>query len=257
MNYLFRFGHFTGGISSVRDKKLIFPAILLATAFSGAAYATPLNGTLQFGGNVMISTDINTGDGTLTFQKVAGQNYTFTVDGASGDLSFLMGGGIESPIGTVIAPINTPLNIPDFLIFVNDPDLSFTLTYVYGGIDGTAGCVVDPTHYVPGGLCTPPDSPYNLQDLAPTGGGPNSSASFVVEGLLVNGQDALPATITFTAASTGESFEQILFDQATGHPDIITYGAQLQTFTPEPNTYCLTLGGLLLLAGGIRRRSNR
>jgi hypothetical protein len=69
-----------------------------------------------------------------------------------------------------------------------------------------------------------------------------------------------PATVTFTASSTGKSLEQLLNDQENGTADVIAYGTQLQTVVvPEPSAKnSLMLGAGFLLAGSIfRRRKTR
>jgi hypothetical protein len=232
-------------------KPRMVPAILFAAAvFPLCAIAGPLNGGINFSGDVTVTTNTTTGAGTLTFNQVAGQTYTFVIDSATGDFAGLSGGGKASTIGTSIAPVDTPLDIPDFLMFNNDPTLSFTLTYVYAGVDNPAGCFLPAA---PGVTCTPPNTPYNLQDLAAN----NASASFVVQGFLLKNGVESPATVTFTAASTGESFQDLLANQAAGGSNKITYGAQLITIAsaPEPATYSsIMLGGILVLAGVIRRR---
>lgn len=248
----------------MKGRKYLAPAIFVAAAsIPLCASATTINNGLHFSGDVTISTDPMTGNGTLTFDNVTGQNYTFTIDAASGNLSGLTGGGTAKPIGSVTAPINTKIDIPDFLTFVNNPNLSFTLTYVFGGIDGTGGCSADPNTYVPGTTCSPAGTPYNLQDLVSTLGNKTSSASFVVEGILVDGSTQTPASITFSSADTGESLEQILNDQEHGISDTITFGAQLiagSSTTPsvaEPATSSLMLGAGLVLVGCMFRNRNR
>ena len=174
-----------------------------------------------------------------------------TVDNGTGFFSGLIGFGNEANFGAVSAPINTAINIPNTVTFTNTTD-TFTMTRVYGGIDGVSGCSDLVSHEADGNLCSPAGTPYNLQDIAPNG--TNSSATFVVAGFLVDGGTLNPATITFTAASTGKSFEQILHDQENGVADVITYGAQLQTVAPEPGTQSLVLGAALLMAGSMFRR---
>lgn len=237
--------------------------LVAAAAFPFCLSATTINNGFHFSGDVTITTNTTTGAGTLTFDDVAGQDYTFTVDEASGTLSSLTGGGNEMTIGTTTAPVNTNIDIPDFLTFVNDPNLSFTLTYVYAGVDGTSGCSANPSNFTPGSTCSPAGSPYNLQDLVSTLGNQTSSASFVVSGYLDNGGVDTPASITFSSADTGESYEQILYDQEHGVPDTITYGAQLiegsssTSATPEPATSSLMVGAGLVLIGCAFRRNRR
>jgi hypothetical protein len=62
------------------------------------------------------------------------------------------------------------------------------------------------------------------------------------------------AVEAFTAASTGTSLEQVLYDQEHRLPDAISFGAQHQTTASEPGTPSLMLGGFLLLAAGMFRR---
>lgn len=240
------------------------PAIFLAAAaFPFCLSASSITNGLHFSGDVTITTNTTTGAGTLTFDDVAGQDYTFTIDDASGTLAGLTGGGNEKTIGTANAPVNTAIDIPDFLTFVNNPNLSFTLTYVYAGVDGTGGCSANPSNFTPGNTCSPAGSPYNLQDLVSTLGQNTSSASFVVSGQLIDNGVAENASITFSSADTGESYEQILYDQEHGVPDTITYGAQLNvspattSATPEPATSSLMMGAGLVLVGCMFRRNRR
>lgn len=240
------------------------PAIFLAAAaFPFCLSASSITNGLFFSGDVTITTNTSTGAGTLTFDDVAGQAYTFTVDSATGTLTGLTGGGNEINIGTTTAPVNTAVNIPDFLTFVNTPDLSFTLTYVYAGVDATAGCSANPANFTPGNTCSPAGTPYNLQDLVNTLGEKTSSASFVVSGDLIDNGVSDAASITFSSADTGESYEQILYDQEHGVPDTITYGAQLNvspvttSATPEPATSSLMMGAGLVLVGCMFRRNRR
>lgn len=235
-----------------------FAMLLAAAAFPICATATTINGGLHFSGDVTISTNTTTGEGFLTWDDVASQTYTFTIDSGTGDLSGLSGGGSEADINSSIAPINTPIDIPDFLTFVNDSGLSFTLTYVYGGVDGTAGCSDNPSNFTPGDTCSPAGTPYNLQDLVNSLGQDTSSASFVVEGFLVDGGTDTPANITFSSADTGKSYEQILLDQSNGTADVITYGAQLNTgAVPEPGTSLMVGAGFVLLGCLLRHRNRR
>jgi hypothetical protein len=233
--------------------KSIIPALAAAIiALPLCLSANTITGGIHLSGDVTITTVA--GVGMISFNSLPNPNsaFTFTVNNGSGAFTGLSGFGDETNINSSTAPIDTPLNIPDFLTFQDTPD-TFTLTFVYGGTDGAAGCSDVPGHAASGNLCTPPGTPYNLQDLAPNGA--DSSASFVLSGFLMDGGTANPANITVTAASTGKSYEQILFDQEHGTADVITYGAQLQTVVaPEPGTPSLMLGAFFLLAGHMLRR---
>jgi hypothetical protein len=215
----------------------------IITAIAAVVTAFPISAStftvgIHFSGDVTITTV--GGVSMISFNALPSPNsaYTSTVDSGSGFFSGLNGFGDETDFSSASAPINTPLNISDILTFQNTPD-TFTMTYVYGGVDGTAGCSDVLAHAASGNLCTPAGTPYNLEDLAPTG--EDSSATFVVAGFLMGGGTGNPATITVTAASTGKSYEQILNNQEHGVADVITYGAQLQTIAPELGTSYLML----------------
>jgi hypothetical protein len=244
-----------------RTRSLIGAIITVAALFPAGASATTIVGSLFFSGDVTLTTDDNPmsptfGDGTLTFDPVMGQSYDFTVDDGMGFFSGLTGGGDAATFGAANAPVSTTpnVNIP-FLTFVNSP-VTFSITNVFPGVDGTGGCSDNVANEANGNICTPAGTPFNLQDIAPDG--TDSSATFVVYGNLISGGMDTPATITFTASSTGKSLEQLLFDQEHGTADVITYGAQLQTIAPEPATHSLMLAACFLLAGSMfRRRKTR
>ena len=230
--------------------------IAVVASFPFSAVANSLSGGLHFSGDLTITTDTNPssptfGAGTITFNDVTATTHTFTIDSGTGDFGGFSGQGDEKTIGTASAPIDTLVNIADFLTFVSSP-VTFTLTEVYGGVDPPAGCSANVALEANGNLCSPFGTPFNLQDIAPNG--TNSTASFVVLGFLTSNGTNTPAIITFTAASTGKSFERLLSDQQAGLADTITYGAQLQALAPEPSTWRFMLAGCLLMAFGIFRR---
>jgi hypothetical protein len=232
-------------------------AALSVAVFPLCVSAATIAGGIHFSGDVVVTTTALQGS-VLSFDFLPSPNsaYTFTVDNGSGFFQGLSGFGDETNFSSATAPINTAINIPDAVTFSNTPD-TFTMTWVYPGVDGVAGCSDVAAHAADGNTCSPTGTPYNLQDIAPNG--QNSSATLVVAGYLVDGTTNNPATITFTAASTGKSFEQILHDQANGTADVITYGAQLETVVvPEAGTQFLMLGAGLILAGSMfRRRKTR
>ena len=234
-------------------KSIITALAAVVIAFPVCASANTISGGIHFSGDVTITT--SAGNGLLTFDFLPAPEGadTFTVDNGNGFFAGLGGFGDESNFGALSAPVDTTVNIPE-LTFTNTPD-TFVMTDVFGGIDSAAGCSDVVANAASGNTCTPPGTPFNLQDIAPNG--QNSSATFVVTGYILDGGTQNPATITFTAASTGKSLEQILNDQENGVPDVITFGAQLQTLAvvaPEPGTSSLMLGAGLLLAGGMLRR---
>jgi hypothetical protein len=234
-------------------KSVITALAAAVIAFPVCASANTIIGGIHFGGDVTITTDIS-GNGELTFDFLPPPNGsdTFTVTNGNGFFAGLGGFGVETNFGALTAPVNTPVSINPELTFTDTPD-TFVMTEVFAGTDPSAQCTAVVANAASGNLCTPPGTPFNLQDLAPNG--TDSSATFVVTGYILDGTTHNPANITFTAASTGKSLEQILFDQEHGVADVITFGAQLQTVAPEPETTSLMLGAcLLLVGGGILRR---
>ena len=237
-------------------KSVITAIAAVVIALPVCASANTITGGIHFSGDVTISTTAGNGMLTFDFLPPPESAETFIVDSGSGFFAGLGGFGDESNFSSLAAPVGTTVSIPE-LTFTGTPD-TFTMTEVFAGIDSPLGCIDNPALAAPGNTCSVPGTPYNLQDLGPTG--QNSSATFVVEGYILDGTTHNAATITFTAASTGKSFEQILLDQANGVADVITFGAQLQispptiTQTPEPGTTSLILGAGLLLAGGMLRR---
>jgi hypothetical protein len=241
-------------MSHVKSVITVIAAVVIGLPV--CASANTITGGIHFSGDVTISTTAGNGLLTFDFLPAPHNTDTFIVDSGSGFFAGLGGFGEETNFGSLLAPVNTMVNIPE-LTFTDTPD-TFVLTEVFSGIDGIGGCSAVPGNAASGNTCSPAGTPYNLQDLPPTG--QNSSATFVVTGYILDGATQNLATITFTAASTGKSFEQILLDQENGVADVITFGAQLQitpptiTQTPEPGTPSLMLGAGLLLAGGMLRR---
>jgi hypothetical protein len=237
--------------------KTVFTAVAaVVMAFPMCMSANSITGGIHFTGDVTISTVAGMGMVTFDFLPSPNAADTFIVTSGNGFFAGLGGFGDESNFSSVTAPVNTIVSIPE-LTFTGTPD-TFVMTEVFAGTDSALHCSSNPALATAGNTCTVPGTPYNLQDLAPNG--QNSSATFVVLGYILDGTTKNAATITFTAASTGKSFEQILNDQANGVADVITFGAQLQTTgvtgppTPEPGTTTLMLGAGLLLAGGMFRR---
>src|ERR1700722_13298514 len=113
-------------------------------------------------------------------------NITGTVDISLGSISFVNGafnvnapaaaqqGGFTTLAGTTgaIENITTPpddtgitLNQTDFMTFAAAPNITFTLTFLFPGIDGPAGCTAPiPATGQIGTPNAPAQSPYNLQN---------------------------------------------------------------------------------------------
>jgi hypothetical protein len=228
--------------------------------FIGSAHASIINGTLNIGGNVTIS---STGGGQIAFNALpAIPGQTFNINTSFGSFATLTGTGNEAvTLSAGAEPINVVLATPvaNFLTFANDPNLSFTLTEVLGGVFGTSGCPDGPgapgNTPAPGQVCSPPGTPYNLSN-----GTNSSSAFFDILGYFVTANDGVktPAKGEFSAAFTADYYQTLLASIQTGS-QVIPYGAQFVT-VPEPGYGWMTggFGAMLLgLSAAIRRKVAR
>lgn len=240
-------------------RTLIGPGILTLAMLTGSAHASILNGTLNFGGNSTISAAAG---GSIGFDSLPAPNasHTFNLNTSFGDFASDTGTGNETvTLSAANEPVNVVLATPiaNFLTFTNNPNLSFTLTEVLGGVFGTSGCP-DPGNPgapgntpAPGQVCSPPGTPFNLSN-----GQGSSSAFFDVLGYFVTANDGVhtPAKGEFSA-SFASSFYQTLLSEIQSSPQVIPYGAQFVT-VPEPAYGWMTggLGAMLLGFGAARRR---
>jgi len=166
------------------------------------------------------------------------------------------GAGTELPFISLLAePINTIVNVPNFLTFTGVPGVSFTLTEVFGGVDGTANCSDNPALAVGGQQCSPAGTPFNLNNLSST----TSSAQFRIMGNFITpGGVVTPAIGVFTAASVTGSFQQLILNAENNGSTTVSYGAQFDTIVPEPNLgflSCICGAGLVAIGWVGNRRS--
>jgi hypothetical protein len=192
----------------------------------------------------------------------------------TGDFTPYVGqGGYVKDINNAIAPVNQPFLLPNFITFASTPlnpvvppDIALDLTFIFGGVSGSAQCSAPPA---PGQTCTPMIpalvtpanplglSPFNLQNLA----GGVSSASFSFAGVA-------------RRLSTGESdpfygvlssqftvpYQTVLADFLRGGFVSTSYSATVSvTPIPEPATATLGIVAALLLGGvgAIRKKLTR
>jgi hypothetical protein len=196
-------------------------------------------------------------------------NVTGTVNVSLGDIAFLNGvfninapaaaqqGGfmaLAGGAGTIDDITNPPdatgtaLNQPDFMTFNSAPNISFTLTFLFAGIDGAAGCAAPAP--ATGQVCTPNfphQSPFNLQNTSSTA----STASFNILGTEVDtitGQ-TINLTGAFTTPFTAMTFQQLNADVQAGETITTPFSAQFQTLagTPEPSSLLEFMMGIGLV----------
>jgi hypothetical protein len=232
-------------------KKGVYLALLAVTCAPWIAKADLITGVMNATGIANISL------GTIGFEEselfinspAAAQQGGFTA--LAGTTA-----GIENLTDPVIGgsePVGA-LDVPDFITFAADPDISITLTYLFPGIDGAAGCTASPA--AAGQQCTPdlPDqSPFDLQDTSTS----SSTASFELLGLEIDSStgDTIPIIGTFTTPFAAQTFQDLLATVAAGGTVTTSFSAEFAT-TPEPSSAIeLILGVILLEAGRVRFRS--
>jgi hypothetical protein len=228
-------------------------AAMLSIPF--AARANVITGVLNFGGSAVISL------GSIAFV-----DNTFIVNAPG---STQVGGfaALAGDTGTIQNITNPPdtTDTPLTQAFIAIPSagadgITFTLTDLLSGIDGSAGC--SDSLALPGEVCTPDtpnQSPYNLQNTSAT----SSSASFYIVGFEtdVATGDTIGISGAFTDPSSNMSFQAILADiAAPGGTFDATFAGQIATdATPEPNSLLeLMMGiGLVGISAVYRKRIKR
>lgn len=173
--------------------------------------------------------------------------------------------GTMGNIGNIVNPPDAtgPVDVPEFITFAADPNISITLAYLYAGIDGSAGCSASTP--AAGQLCTPDEpaqSPLNLQNTGAT----SATASFDLFGTEVDSTtgDTVLVTGAFTMPFAGLNFQEILSTLEDGGSVttpfvaqfVTSVGSSTQPTVPEPSTLLESLSGLDLLAL-LKRRSDR
>jgi hypothetical protein len=218
-------------------KNVLTFSFLVVMGLPLTARANLLEGVLTFTGTANVSF------GSAAFVDPAN---SFTTNPAGGQQGgFVALASTNGSIMNITDPPDAtgPLDIPNFITFAADPDISITLTYLYAGYEGAAECSTDPSLAVVGQVCTPDfpaQSPFNLENT-PTG----STASIIVLGTEIDSStnDTIPIQGTFTTPFSDESFQQILAIVGDAPPPIggsitTSFSAEFNTLsaTPEPGT---------------------
>jgi hypothetical protein len=214
-----------------------------------AANAALVTGTLNFTGTAQISL------GTVGFLSNV---YFINQPGAAQTGGWVAFEGTQGDILNITNPPDATgsLNVPMFMTFNAAPNISITLTFLFPGIDGTAGCSFTPAQAASGQQCTPnlpAQSPYNLQNTSAT----SSTASFNILGTEVDTTTGNTISVTgeFSTVFTNQNYEQILATVEGGGTVTTSFAGQLAT-VPEPGTLVeLMLGlGVIGISVASRRR---
>jgi hypothetical protein len=265
-----------GGIKkAARVAATLLFAGLVTPAFM---FAAGLNGNLSLSSNGISTIAVNglnidfdyTGGSTNTFPPTAtnsagvdgsGDSGLFDITNAStGSFSNAVTPGIvgttvtvhdlnsiEQPTGVTSGP---GLPLINFVTFALKPTWSITLTEILPGNDGTAGCAS-------GNFCTPPGSPFNLQNE----GGNQVLVGFAFMGTASDGLgNVSPVTGTFSTTFSNTTLQGLLTALGNGQAIVSSANATIGVPTiPEPRSFSLLLlgTGLLTVSGIYRRKRQR
>ena len=193
-----------------------------------------------------------TGAANITEGTVGFDGHVFSITpGANTQVGGFV--ALAGTAGTIIDLSNPPdatgvaLDVPDFITFNSAPNISITLTFLFPGIEGAAGCSLDPSTAAAGQVCTPdvPDqSPVNLVNTSTS----SAFASIGVAGIEVDSSTntSIPIVGTFSTPFSNENFQEILDTIFSGGTVTTSFSAQFSTVTatPEPGTSSLLLIGI-------------
>jgi hypothetical protein len=223
-------------------KSALTLGIVALVSIPMAAQASLLTGVLGITGTVNITL------GSIDFV-----GNSFTVNPAVAETGgFVALAGTTGTIDNITNPpdaTGVALDQPSFMTFAAAPNITFTLTLLKAGIDGSAGC----TASVPaaGQVCTPDvpaESPYNLQNTSAS----SSSASFDIVLTEVDsspGGQTISVTGAFSQPFTTSTF-QLLEAEVQGGLTVTTpFSAQFATAsgTPEPSSLLELMMGMGLV----------
>jgi hypothetical protein len=223
-------------------KSILALGFVAALSLPLAARANLITGVLNATGTITLTLDgITFIDNELFINSPASAQ-----QGGFTSLAGTMGGidNITNPPDTTGA-----LDVADFITFAAAPNISITLTYLFPGIDGSAGCSASPP--AASQVCTPdlPDqSPLDLQNTSSA----SSVVSFDILGVEVDSLtgDTIPITGEFTMPLTNENFQELLDTTLGGGTVITSFSAQFTTSSvttgtvPEPGNLILMLAGI-------------
>jgi hypothetical protein len=238
-------------------KSVLALSIIALVSIPMAARASLITGVLNVTGTVNISL------GDISFE---GGAFNINAPASTQQGGFM---ALEGTTGTIDDITNPPdatgvaLDETDFITFAAAPNISFTLTFLFPGIDGAGECT-DPIPAT-GQMCTPnvPDqSPFNLQNTSATA----SAASFNILGTEVDTLtgDTIPVTGAFTEPFTAMTYQQLEADVFAGDTITTAFSAQFQTEalpsgTPEPSSLLELMMGIALVGISVvyRRKLKR
>jgi hypothetical protein len=194
------------------------------------------------GASVLTGVLNTTGTATLSSGGISFLNNELFINGPAGaqEGDFTSLAGSTGSIQNISPATPGSVNVPNFVTFALDPNISITLAFIMPGFDGSAGCTVTPS--AAGQICTPSGSPLNLQNTS----GSSSTGSFDVQGTEYDSLtgDSVAVTGVFTLPFSHQNYQQILATLAAGGSDTTSFAGQFSTDgpiipgspVPEPST---------------------
>ena len=235
--------------------------VLLSAAAMTAAGATITQGTFNFAGDIYVTGVIT--DSNLTIPGVGtcnvGEECIFWQDDSepptndkvniflaglpNGDIPAAIAGSDAANIGSMTNPPEVVGAVfpPEFFMSFNNAGITtrLLLNFIAAGIDGAAGCSTLPP--AAGQVCTPPGSPFNLQNCS------LSSACALWSFSGVTNDSSSTWSGTFTAAIVNFNYQQELAELAVNGFVQDTFAAWITLVTPEPGAPAAVGMGLMLM----------
>lgn len=226
-------------------------AVIATTLFAAAkpAYSAAIVGSVNFNGNIVATATSfdflpsGGGDGDFTVQNFGNTGFFASLTGTDGKIKDL---------DIVTSPVDTGLNLGNFLTFNAASNVSFTLTKLFSGTSGQASCGLPAA---PGQACTPfVGSPINFFNTGST----SSIASFFVEGFYTDSTtgERFQGSGQFSANFDTQNYQQVLAILNTPGGAIETPYTGRFTSVPEPEMLpsMIVLGMAIAGTAALRRR---
>jgi hypothetical protein len=215
------------------------------------------SGTLNFAGTVRASAPdpINV---FLDFLPSPGPANPINISVQGGNTGDFAVFNPSLPIPGVFGTIQDLLAAPGASVipaFVTVPGFTFNLEFVAPGTNPLPPCFDAPAI---GQSCTPPSTPFNLENISSGNAADpiSSSVSFSVRGTVVGAGGVSAFFGSFTAQFPGVPYQELLAALVPGGSTVdVSFSATfVASNIPEPSTYLLMATGLLGLVGASRLR---
>jgi hypothetical protein len=253
----------------MRLRNRIFMLTVLSTALATASFASIITqGTFSIAGTIFVTgvagvggiiTPAGTcpvGEQCIFFQDTGSPAVNGRVDISplglpNGDIPTSIAGNDNGIMSSLMNPPDTPPSFPAVALLGFVPATGVTTVLEINsfplGINGVAGCTATPP--AAGQVCSPANSPFNLQNLTAT----SSTATFTMRGITSDSSSTW--TGIFASQFNTMPYQAVLAQLATNGFVSNTFSGQITLVTPEPETWSLLVMGVALV--GISRFRSR